>query len=337
MPSFTVFKGNESGAPKKEITAKPDELSGDQVFVKITASGLCGTDLHYRHQHMGLGHEGVGVVEKTGPLCKVLKAGDRVGWGYNHSFCGHCQQCLTGNDVYCSQRAFYGDEDLDQGSFGSHAVWREIALFKLPDSISDDDAAPLQCAGATVFSALHSYQTQPTETVGIMGFGGLGHLAIQFAAKMGCRVVVLSGSDSKKEEALKLGAHEFVAMKGKTELEVSRPLDRLLVTTSFQPSWEQILPIMASRAIIYPLGLATGNFEIPYMGMLLNGITVQGSVVAPRLVHERMLEFAALHQIKPVIQLFDMTEEGILDAMEKLDHGKVHFRAVLKPVAQVQY
>jgi D-arabinose 1-dehydrogenase-like Zn-dependent alcohol dehydrogenase len=282
---------------------------------------------------MGLGHEGVGVVEKTGPLVKTLKKGDRVGWGYNHSFCGHCEQCLTGNDVYCSERAFYGEADLDQGSFGSHAVWREIALFKLPDNLSDEDAAPLQCAGATVFSALHSYEIKPTDTVGIMGVGGLGHLAIQFAAKMGCRVVVISGSDSKKEEALKLGAHEFITTKGKTELKVSHPIDRLLVTTSFQPDWEQIIAIMARGATIFPLSVSSANFEFPYMPMIGNGLRVQGTVVASRLVHERMLEFASLHQIKPVVELFDMTEEGILDAMTKLDQGKIHFRAVLKPVA----
>ncbi|KAI0202394.1 GroES-like protein [Astrocystis sublimbata] len=333
MPSYTVYKGSESGAPKKETTTRPDELTGDQVFVKITASGLCGTDLHYREKHMGLGHEGIGIVEKTGPLCKSLKVGDRIGWGLNHSYCGHCHQCLTGNDVYCDERALYGDEDLDQGSFGSHAIWREVALYKIPDDISDDDAAPLQCAGATVFSALHSYQTQPTETIGIMGVGGLGHLAIQFAAKMGCHVVVLSGSDRKRDEALQLGAHEFVAMNGATDLKASRKLDRLLVTTSFQPSWDQIMPIMARRAIIYPLSVASGSFEMPYMDMLMNGITVQSSLVASRLVHERMLHFASLHQIKPVVQFFDMTEEGILDAMTKLDKGQVHFRAVLKPVA----
>lgn len=333
MPTFTVFKGSESGAPNKETTTRLDELSGDQVFVRITASGLCGTDLHYRTQHMGLGHEGVGVVEKAGPLCKVLKQGDRVGWGYNHNFCGRCEQCLSGNDVYCVERALYGYDALDQGSFGSHAVWREMALFKLPDDISDEDAAPLQCAGATVFSALQTYKTQSTETIGIMGVGGLGHLAIQFAAKMGCRVVVLSGSDLKKDEVLKLGAHEFIATKGKTKLEVSHTLDRLLVTTSAQPDWKQIIPIMSPGATIYPLSVSSDNFEIPYMPFLVKGLTIQGSVVASRLTHERMLGFASLHQIKPVIEVFDMTEEGILDAMNKLDQGKMHFRAVLKPVA----
>ncbi|KAI8629169.1 GroES-like protein [Xylariaceae sp. FL1651] len=333
MPTFTVFKGHASGKPKKATTTRPDDLVGDQVYVRITASGLCGTDLHYRQDDLALGHEGVGVVEKTGPACKILKKGDRIGWGYNHDSCGHCQQCLTGKDIYCLERKMYGYADRDQGSFGSHAVWREAFLFKLPDEISDEVAAPLQCGGATVFSALHMYQTLSTETVGIMGVGGLGHLAIQFAAKMGCRVVVLSGSDSKKEEALRLGAHEFIAVNGKSELKVSRPLDRLLVTTSVQPNWEQLVPIMAPGATIFPLSVADGNFQIPYMPLLANGLTVQGSVVAPKYVHERMLDFVALHGIKPVVQTFPMTEEGILDAMTKLDEGKIHFRAVLKPVA----
>ncbi|KAI0160935.1 GroES-like protein [Hypoxylon sp. FL1284] len=329
--TFTVFKGDKSGAPKKSTTTKPKELTGDSVLVKVTASGLCGTDLHYRTTDMVLGHEGVGVVEATGPLCKSLKKGDRVGWGYEHDSCGRCQQCLNGAETYCPERAMYAMADLDQGSFASHAVWREAFLFTLPDGLSDDAAAPLMCGGATVFNALNGYSTLPTETVGVMGVGGLGHLAIQFAAKMGCRVVVLSGSDSKKDEAMRLGAHEFVATKGKKELQVSRPLDRLLVTTSAQPDWAQLVPVLAPGATVHPLSVAGGNFEIPYMPMLLGGINVQGSVVASRHIHRRMLDFAALHDIKPVLQSFPMTEAGILDAMDKLDKGQVHFRAVLKP------
>ncbi|KAH8651153.1 chaperonin 10-like protein [Xylariales sp. PMI_506] len=330
MPSFTVFKGSKDGVPKKSTTTKPDELKGDSVLVKVTMSGLCGTDLHYKMVDMVLGHEGVGIVEGTGPACTSLKKGDRVGWGYEHDSCGHCEQCLQGTETYCPERAMYADADLDQGSFASHAVWREAFLFKIPEELSDEAAAPLQCGGATVWNALRAYDSQPTETVGIMGVGGLGHLAVQFAAKMGCRVVVLSGSDSKKEEALALGAHEFVATKGKKELSVKRPLNRLLVTTSAQPDWEQIMPILAPGATIHPLSVASGNFEIPYMPLLLNGITVQGSVVAPRRLHRQMLDFAALHGIAPVTETFPMTEEGIKKAIDRLENGNVHFRAVLK-------
>ena len=263
MPTFTVFKGSQDGTIVQSSTSKP-ALTGDQVQLKVTASGLCGTDIHYREADMALGHEGVGVVEAVGPDVKVLKKGDRVGWGYEHDSCGHCQQCLSGRETYCPERKMYGMADLDQGSFASGAVWREAFLFLLPDDLSDEVAAPLMCGGATVFNALRGYNTLGTETVGVMGVGGLGHLAIQYAAKLGCNVVVLSGSDRKKDEAMKLGAKEFVATKGVKELKTSRPLDRLLVTTSAQPDWSQLLPIMAPGATVHPLSVAGGDLSIPY-------------------------------------------------------------------------
>ena len=145
------------------------------------------------------------------------------------------QQCLRGFETFCPHRAMYGGADLDQGSLGSSAVWKEDFLFHVPDGISDEDAAPLMCGGATVFNALRMYDSQPTDRIGIIGMGGLGHLAIQFAAKMGCDVVVFSGTDSKKEEAKHLGATDFYATKGLKELSIDKPLDRLLVTTSFVP------------------------------------------------------------------------------------------------------
>ncbi|KAK5133751.1 hypothetical protein LTR08_007401 [Meristemomyces frigidus] len=330
MPSLTVFKGSKDGSIVQGTTEKP-ELSGDQVLLKVTASGLCGTDLHYRTTDMALGHEGVGIIEATGPDVKYMKKGDRVGWGYEHNACGHCQQCLKGTETYCHERAMYGMADFDQGSFAHNAIWREAFLFPIPEGMSDEVAAPLQCGGATVFNALHAYNTQPTDTVGIMGVGGLGHLAIQFATKMGCRVIVLSGSDKKKDEAMKLGAHEFIATKGAKELKVSRPIDRLLVCTSAQPQWDLIMPIMAPGGTIYPLSVDEGNFTIPYMPLLATGITVQGMIVASRYIHQRMLDFAALHNIAPIIERFPMTEKGITDAMAKLDSGEMRYRAVLIP------
>lgn len=231
MPTFTVFKGSKGGKIIESETTRPD-LTDDQVFVKVTASGVCGTDEHYKEAGCVLGHEGAGVVEQTGPNVKILKKGDRVGWGYIHDSCGHCESCLTGREQYCPDRKMYGEANLDQGSFASHAVWKESFLFSIPDELTDADAAPMMCGGATVFNALSSYDIKSTDRVGIMGVGGLGHLAIQFAAKKGCDVVVFSGSDSKKEEAQKLGAREFVAMKGRKELDIGRKLDVLLVTTS---------------------------------------------------------------------------------------------------------
>jgi D-arabinose 1-dehydrogenase-like Zn-dependent alcohol dehydrogenase len=330
MPTFTVFKGSKDGKIVKSETTRPD-LKDDEVLVKITASGLCGTDEHYRHADMGLGHEGAGVVEELGPGVKYLKKGDRVGWGYEHNSCGHCEWCLTGRETFCEERAMYGDADLDQGSMGSAAVWREAFLFSIPDSMTDAEAAPLMCGGATVFNALKMYNVQPTDRVGVIGVGGLGHLAIQFAAKMGCDVIVFSGTESKKEEAMKLGATEFVAMKGKTSLDIGRKMNALLVTTSVQPDWDLLLPAMAPDSKVFPLTVSNDVLKIPYMPLLLSGISIQGSVVAARHIHRQMLKFAAQHQIKPILMEFPMSEEGIEKAMDTLSEGGMRYRGVLIP------
>ncbi|KAL4861299.1 hypothetical protein BDV12DRAFT_191177 [Aspergillus spectabilis] len=273
MPTFTVYKGNDSGNPVKNSTTKPDELTDDYILLRITASGVCGTDLHYVTP-MTLGHEGIGIVEELGPNTKYLKKGDRVGWGYE----------------------MYGEQNFDQGSFASHAVWREAFLHKIPDALSDIHAAPLQCGGGTVFQALTGVKS--TDTVGIIGIGGLGHMAIQFASKMGCRVIVLSGSDRKKKEALKLGAHEFVATKGADKLSVSAPIDRLI---------------------------------IPQMTFINKGIKIIGSMIPSRAIHRQMLDFAALHDVRPIVEVFPMNEEKIAEALDKLDMGQITYRAVLVP------
>jgi len=330
MPSFTVYKGSKDAKIVKSQTTKPD-LENDQVLIKITASGLCGTDEHYKEADMALGHEGVGLVEELGPNVKDLKKGDRVGWGYEHNACGRCEKCLTGRETYCPEREMYGMANLDQGSFASHAVWREAFLFKIPDELTDAEAAPLMCGGATVFNALHAYNVRPTDRVGVMGVGGLGHLAIQYAAKMGCDVCVFSGSDNKKDEAMKLGAKEFVAMKGKGEISVSRKIDVLLVTTSVSPEWKIMLPVLNTNATIFPLTVSDDDFSFPQMALIANGITVQGSVVAARQVHRDMLAFSALHGIKPINMEFPLTESGIEEAMATLRDGKMRYRGVLKP------
>ncbi|KAI9750300.1 MAG: hypothetical protein M1835_001414 [Candelina submexicana] len=175
---------------------------------------------------MVLGHEGVGVVAQVAEDVIDLKVGDRIGWGYEHDSCGRFQQCLSGHEQYCAKRHMYGMTEFDQGSLASHAVWREAFLFKIPDAMASEDAAPLMCDGATVFAPLHAF-VKSSDRVGIIGVGGLGHLAIQFAAKMGCEVVVFSGTDSKREEATKIGAPEFVPMKGRDKLDLEHKIDHL--------------------------------------------------------------------------------------------------------------
>ncbi|KAF7596067.1 hypothetical protein BBP40_003329 [Aspergillus hancockii] len=325
---FTVYQGSKGGSIKKSTTHR-DALQKDQVLVRVTHSGVCFTDVHYKEADMALGHEGVGVVEETGPEVQDLKKGNRVGWGYEHDCCGRCAKCLTGWETFCPERKMYGAADLDQGSFASHAVWREAFLYKIPDAIKSEDSAPLMCGGSTVFNALRVAQVKPTARVGIIGVGGLGHLAIQFAAKMGCQVVAFSGSDNKEEEAKELGATEFYATKGVMELKLEKKLDNLIVTTSSQPDWNLYVGVLNPGATISPLTVSLEDFKFPYMVLLTNGFNIQASVVAARQVHRDMLDFAAFHGIKPVNMTYPMTKEGIEDCLKTLEEGKMRYRGVL--------
>ncbi|KAJ7497668.1 chaperonin 10-like protein [Mycena latifolia] len=324
---FTVFKGSANGGIVESKThhAAP---TGNQVLVKITHSGICGTDEHYKHADMVLGHEGVGTVQQVGESVRGFNVGDIVGWGYTHKTCGTCEQCLLGQDQYCAERELYAVHNLHQGSFGSHAIWDASHLFKVPEGLAPEHAAPLMCGGATVFEVIESYNIRPTDRVGVVGIGGLGHLAIQFLAKIGASVVVFSSTESKREEALRLGATEFYATKGVEKFEMAK-LDHLLVTTSFVPSWNPYLSVMKPKSTIYPLTVSSDDLVIPSLPILVGGITIQGSAVAARSVHKRMLDFAARNHIEPVIERFPLTKSGVEEGMARLREGKMRYRAVL--------
>ncbi|CAH0027513.1 unnamed protein product [Clonostachys rhizophaga] len=253
----------------------------------------------------------------------ATKLDEPVGDNVLKKCCGHCLLCLQGEEVFCRERSIYGFQNVDEGSFASQSVWNEAFLHVVPDSISDEDAAPLQCGGATAFTALGG--AKPTATVAIMGVGGLGHLCIQFTNKLGYRVVVLSGINSKREEALQLGAHKFISMANykPEDFEDEWRINRLLIATSMGD------PVTIVGAVVYALSVSFANLEMPYMPFILDGISVKGPLVATRTVHREMLAFAAFHEIKPVVETFPLTVEDMREAMDKLDSGKVHFKAVL--------
>lgn len=167
----------------------------------------------------------------------------------------------------------------------------------------------------------------PTERVGVIGVGGLGHLAIQFAAKMGCEVVVLSGTESKKAEAMALGASEFYAFKGSPP--AMKPLDHLLVTSAQQPNWESIFHIMAPGGSIYALTVDMDEMKFPYLPLVMKALRIQGSLPAARGSQRDTLQFAARHCIKPIVMTFPLSQNGIEEAMEILRQGKMRYRGVL--------
>ncbi len=226
---YPIYRGVDGKLTQQ--TAKIPELGSNDILIKITHAGVCYTDFLLFHIGLpiALGHEGVGIVEAVGSAVTTLKVGDRAGGGFHRDSCGKCKYCLTGQDLYCYERTIYGFGDAENGTFGSYYIGKEGYVHKIPDNLSSEDAAPLQCAGATVYAALVD-TIKPAQRVGIVGIGGLGHLALQFASKLGAEVVAFSTTKDKEQEARSFGASEFVLLDEADK--ISAPVDVLVVAGS---------------------------------------------------------------------------------------------------------
>uniref|UniRef100_A0A0W0G9P9 Enoyl reductase (ER) domain-containing protein n=1 Tax=Moniliophthora roreri TaxID=221103 RepID=A0A0W0G9P9_MONRR len=282
-----TYRGSPSGQIVESSFTR-ESLEADEVVIKVTHSGVCGSELHFLRTGVVLGHEGVGVVQEVGSACERVKVGDRVGWGFNHTSCGYCDHCLSGpsEDQYCKNAKMFGWDSNDQGSFSTLSVRKEEWLFVIPDGLSSENAAPLMCAGATVFTPLIDY-VKPIDRVGIVGIGGLGHLAIQFAAKMGCDVVVFSSSESKREEALALGASEFYATKGVTnlaDLGMKKPVKYLLLANSGSTNLGIYYPLLDEHAKILLTTYATGDLVTSHPEMTFRGLSIIGTKIGSRYI-----------------------------------------------------
>lgn len=233
---YNVFRG-VNGA----ITATPSKipsLGPKDILIKLTHTGVCYTDREFYRlgAPLALGHEGVGTVVAIGSAVTAVKPGDRAGGGFHKDSCGHCKYCLSGNDIQCYERTIFGEGDYNNGTFAPYYIGKETFVHKIPEGLASEHAAPLQCAGATTYNALAD-TIKPGDRVGILGIGGLGHLAIQFAAKMGADVVVFSTSKDKEAEAKEFGAKEFVLTNEPEK--ISAPVKVLIVAGNKYPDWSK--------------------------------------------------------------------------------------------------
>lgn len=247
--------------------------------------------------------------------------------------CGFCKTCVSGYRQYCSLASGFAFSDQDQGAFGDYRVIDADFAYQIPESISSFHAGPFMCAGASVFEALDAAGTKPGHRVGVVGVGGLGHMAILFARAMGCVVTAISQGSGKKNDALALGADEYHAAQELATATRSNTLrvgiDVLLITSNAVPELELLLPLLARRATIVLMTIQQEPLSIPYMPFVLPGHRLISSTEASRENHIRMLEFAARHKLKPWIEAFPMSAEGVAEAFEKLEQGGMRYRGVL--------
>jgi len=318
------------------------------IDVKIEACGVCGSDVHTitggwgdvsKNFPLCVGHEIVGKALRVGPKVKGIKAGDRVGVGAQIWSCMECKNCKNDNENYCAKmvdtyNAFYPKEHggtKAQGGYSSHIRAHEQFVFKIPDGLSSEVAAPMLCGGATVYSPLVRYGAGPGKKVAIVGIGGLGHFGVMFAAALGAETYAISHSDRKKEDALRMGAKEFIVTnKPDWEKPYVGEFDLIVSTTNCDESF----PLKQYTTLLKPTAhfISVGLPETPLpqlMGFdLIMGVNIGGTHIGNKKEILSMLDLAAKKNLNTWIQPLPLSAENIKKAVEAVKKGDVRYRYV---------
>jgi alcohol/geraniol dehydrogenase (NADP+) len=272
------------------------------------------------------GHEIVGTVSKMGEAVKGLAVGQKVGLGWHAGYCGECAPCKDGDQNLCgsAQATIVGHH----GGFADKVRAVAESVVKIPDGIDLETAGPLFCGGVTVFNPLVQFDVKPTDKVAVVGIGGLGHLAIQFLNAWGCEVTAFTSSEDKKKEALNLGAHHTLNSRDQKEIEgAANSFDLIISTVNVKLDWGLYLGTLNPRGRLHFVGATLEPLDIPVFSLIMGQRSVSGSPVGSPQTIAQMLEFAALHNIKPVIEKFKFDE--VNEAIKRLQSGQVHYRVVL--------
>jgi len=323
---------------KLEVKEVPvPEIGPGEVLVRIKACGVCHTDLHAAHGDWPVkpklpvipGHEGVGVVEKVGEGVASLKVGDRVGIPWLYSACGECDYCLTGWETLC-QKQQNGGYSVD-GGYAEYCKAPAAYVAKIPDGISDVDAAPILCAGVTTYKALKVANVKPGEWVAIYGIGGLGHLALQYAKAMGYNVAAVDIHDEKLELAKELGADVTVnGAKVDPVQAISEEIGGAHAAISVavtKKAFEQAYRSVRRGGSVVVVGLPNDELPIPIFDTVLNGVSVKGSIVGTRKDMQEALEFAARGKVKAIIETQPL--DKINEVFDRMVKGQINGRVVL--------
>jgi len=335
--------GYSETGPLKPLKFQRRALGPKDIAIKIHYCGVCHSDIHTIHGDWGtvqypliVGHELAGEVVAVGSSVSKFNVGARVGVGTMVDSCRHCPECIRGAENYCENgnTQTYGSKDRDgsitQGGYSTFVVVDEDFVLSIPASINLAEAGPLLCAGITTYSPLRHWSIAPGKKVAIAGLGGLGHLAVQFATKMGADVTVITTSLEKKEDARRFGTKGVLINKdGADWSKYKRSFDFILDTIPYQHDLDRFLPILKRDATICRVGvgkLTTPN-QYGQMITVLNRTALAGSNTGGIRETQDMLDFCALQDIRPQITRIPMS--GINDAWSKVVAKQARYRFVM--------
>jgi uncharacterized zinc-type alcohol dehydrogenase-like protein len=333
MPTFNAYAATTAGGSLQPFSFDPGEIGPEEVEIKVSHCGICHSDLSMLGNEWGMsqypfvpGHEATGTVLALGEAAKGLKIGQRVGLGWFSHSCLACHECLSGEQHLCSlaQGTIVGRH----GGFADRVRAQWTWVRPLPDALDLESTGPLLCGGITVFSPFLIHDLPSTARVGIIGIGGLGHMALQFANKWGCEVHAFTTSDSKEAEARKLGAHYVHNTRQDGALKkLAKSLDLIISTINAPSDVSGFLDTLAPKGCFHNVGAVLKPLEVPAFGLIAGQKSVSGSPTGSPTAIDTMLAFSARHSVAPMVEFFPMSK--VNDALERLRAGKARYRIVL--------
>jgi uncharacterized zinc-type alcohol dehydrogenase-like protein len=334
MPLVKAYAAREAAGQLEKFEYQLADIGSEQVDIKVHYCGICHSDLSMLNNEWGTtvypfvpGHEIVGEVNAVGSGVKNLKVGDLVGLGWFSQSCMHCHTCMNGNHHLCAEK----EQTIVErhGGFAdivrSHWSW----AIPLPKGIDMAKAGPLLCGGITVFNPIIMADVKPTDRVGVIGIGGLGHLAVKFLQKWGCEVVAFSSHADKTAQIKQMGAHVVVNSRDSEALEsVANSLNFIINTTNVNLDWSLYIAALKAQGRLHNVGAILEPMQIPAFSMIGGEKSLAGSPLGSPALTSTMLDFCVRHDIYPMVEEFDLADVNL--AMEHVQAGKARYRVVLK-------
>ncbi len=333
MAQIQGLAAHAAGSELLPLKYDPGKLGAREVEIAITHCGICHSDLHLIANDWGIsqypfipGHEIIGTVAALGAEVRSLEVGQRVGLGWQSKSCGECEWCMRGQENLC---AFSEGTCVHRhGGFADRVRANARFVIPIPDALPSEQTAPLLGGGITVYNPMRTYGVNPSTRVGVVGIGGLGHLAIQFARIFGAEVTAFSTTIAKEEEARTLGAHHFVnSLESKAMKEVAGSLDFILTTVNADQDWGAYLQALRPNGALWFVGVPPSPVSVHAFQLVTGQRTIGGSPVGSPFQLREMLDVAARHGVKATTERFPMDKAN--EAIDKVKKGKVRYRAVL--------
>lgn len=333
MTTVKAYAATAAGGPLEPFEYELGTLGADEVEIDVRYCGICHSDLSMLDNEWGMtgypfvpGHEVVGTIAAVGANIDFLRPGQTVGLGWNASSCMHCHECMSGDHNMCAE--VVGTIVGRHGGFANKVRCDAAWAIPLPGDVDPAKAGPMFCGGVTVFNPIVQNGITARDRVGVVGIGGLGHMALQFLHAWGCEVTAFSTSAGKEEEARRLGADRFVNTRDPDGLAaIARSLDMVLVTVNAELDWEAYIKSLRPRGKLHIVGVVP-SVTVSGFSLLDGQKSIGGSPLGSPATTAAMIEFAGRHGIAPITEMFPMSK--VNDAMDRLRAGDARYRIVLE-------